>query len=64
MTQYDLPNGPNFNRYNTRFSVFSGPRVSNDCKSQKHFIFSDKVSTQILSIKEGDLRVSLCDKRF
>ncbi|KAH9602347.1 hypothetical protein KSS87_010929 [Heliosperma pusillum] len=39
-------------------------RVRNGSKSQKHFISSDKAPTQIMSINGGDLRVSVCDKRF
>ncbi|KAH9619803.1 hypothetical protein KSS87_012888, partial [Heliosperma pusillum] len=38
--------------------------VRNGSKSHKHFICSDKAHTQILSTNGGNLRVSVCDKRF
>ncbi|KAH9612991.1 hypothetical protein KSS87_002915, partial [Heliosperma pusillum] len=63
MTYYNLPNGPNCSPYYTVFGIL-WHRVRNDCKSQKHFIFSDKASILIFSINGGDLTVSVCDKKF
>ncbi|KAH9623132.1 hypothetical protein KSS87_015877, partial [Heliosperma pusillum] len=40
------------------------PRVRNGSKSHKHFIISDKASTQNLSINVGEFRVSVCDNHF